>query len=873
MSVIFPTHISDNHTRDTFASLLGEVRNTILNSPYPPGNASQICAADAKFSTWLTEENNSDNRKVEAAVKNFVDGLPDSPDKATLKTQLDAYYALYRSMALDNAQQLTNEKLLQIKQHLDVLTADDSFHKALHNLNVHTQFVHSDKGPFKALLNMSLRLDQAVAKIEDCAVGLSNAQVQKVNEAVSDADSHMKQYKEIVQEEAAAVLNYGDPITAEELVDKTKELENNVTLLDNEREKISDNYSKYANELQFAENNFYMFQDALGRKNLELTEATNIVNNLNTQISIDKNKLTSIQNDIDFSENGKDRIQKLIIDEASKTDEDVLFEEVLYLSDIAQKEAEEDAANNPVKEPEPVLSDAERWYKESHSYAFTVPPIEEIQTVAKKELRLENIDQLMENCHDINTANHLKENVIPNLANTYTPVKVERLYTGRYSDDKTNQSREYHDVMMKLDTFCSLYDKYQPDTVETVTKKGGLFSKQVTESRPKTSKEFLDELFAKCTGVREDKIVNDSETFQKEMNAAVNKITSKIKKKNAHFSKQPAYTRKIDEIRKTRVNRLNSRLKTFHELGIRSKSELDKALKEHQEHAKDIAKQSEIIPKLKKELDGLKNSRDREDRERNTFKAEMEKMARSMSLINKQKEEINGKIDALKEAYTKCAELQRQKKTCIDRLKEYGDDFSPAAAIHDNRIERTKARLQDFINHKDDNKKDHNNTTEYENMINALNEANSCKPSEMIEKLDNLQRVSGEYLRLKGTRTAFATTLRHTRLNYAREIQSWCVSAKEALQKSSSAVATDVSERDALYRNHDRMSHVLKDAQDKIIENVFHKNGVADMKNEFDLDHADIQRQRSHSVAGKSKTSEALGSTDPKPAPKVNLPG
>lgn len=150
--------------------------------------------------------------------------------------------------------------------------------------------------------------------------------------------------------------------------------------------------------------------------------------------------------------------------------------------------------------------------------------------------------------------------------------------------------------------------------------------------------------------------------------------------------------------------------------------------------------------------------------------------------LKKQQTELQQKLEKYEALNTKIGQqnfsLRRQQ--LLTRMGNYRSQYPTVRAMPLNgRTERLTNRLQNYLDHSHDHAEGHKDSTAYQTLMTALQNARSGEPNQMNANLLALQAASEAYLHAKGSRTWFGGTLRATRMAFARDIQNWCKTTLE----------------------------------------------------------------------------------------------
>lgn len=211
MGFLFPTQVTAENRDVIYQTINGRIRQYFVDRPVVPTNSKSVSRADDDFAKWMA------NSDVDEGITTFLNQLPDTPECNKVKEMVAGYRNLPRVMASDNAAQYTTEKLQTIKQSFDKLVEGDAFHKALDDFNTATNYQYAKSNAWKALTNMSLRLDQAVSDFERLAIIENNAQVQRAANSVGAVENTIKEYDSHLKSQVFRLERSSDPVPMEEV--------------------------------------------------------------------------------------------------------------------------------------------------------------------------------------------------------------------------------------------------------------------------------------------------------------------------------------------------------------------------------------------------------------------------------------------------------------------------------------------------------------------------------------------------------------------------------------------------------------------------------------------------------------------------------
>ena len=311
-TILYPVKITEENRERIYKTIDRTISRYFVRSALLPENSKSLSRADSKFGRWMMAE----SVDVDKSIDSFLNGLPQSDLVNRIKTKVAAIRNLTREMACDNSEQFTNEKFKAITDAFTALTADDSFHKDLDELNRTTGFRYVKNNEFKALLNMGLRLDHAASDFERLAIKERNAEISRITQDVKSIDANVLKYEAALKKQVEALKASGESISEDEIPAAIEEHERIAGILAKDAEvekKRVDHYAsdveKSTGDLEKINHAIYVHEKGLADLDVEIKKVTDAINEQTLSIASDSRLYEQYKADMGSLEKRKEGLR------------------------------------------------------------------------------------------------------------------------------------------------------------------------------------------------------------------------------------------------------------------------------------------------------------------------------------------------------------------------------------------------------------------------------------------------------------------------------------------------------------------------------------------------------------------------------------
>lgn len=323
------------------------------------------------------------------------------------------------------------------------------------------------------------------------------------------------------------------------------------------------------------------------------------------------------------------------------------------------------------------------------------------------------------------------------------------------------------------DRFIELYDKAHPET-----EKNGLGKFLGMQPDGKKALQSLVNGFYKKADKGEfgTLLAAETEKLQSKLEADV----KGLKQSNLSIK---GYNRTLKEIEDNRHPELAA---------VMEKNTADRENYDHQKTNNEKMKNylDQVLPNLEKAKERYENSIAEGGKTIAATEKSAAQKKESIALLEKELNE-NKKllaerkknIDDITALNERAAALDARRTKLGNYVNEFPEKNREFDVLRDPRTDRVQNRMKAFIARLDVNKKQgHNDSEEYKKLAEALERASSCKPEELREAVENVEKRAIAYVHAKGEARFFKRSLMgETRFNLATEIQGFCESLETSL--------------------------------------------------------------------------------------------
>jgi len=697
-------------------------------------------------------------------INDFLNNVKNDPENSmetitnveALQEYLKSFENLGRASTINSINEMDEDRLDQIGAFLnDVLGGDvnNGISDAISNLNRSSDFKYAESPEMRALVDITGAINKAKVKFDSIAIDAENKRYSTREKTSKEVFEGLEAYAKFANELDDKVAEEFPGYNVIGVIDLMPKLAEGISDLD---EKVIPHHEakmqKAQEDLAAAKNR----QEAIKEENI-------------TYASVDEGyKLTKAE-----LLEGRDKIVKEI--------------------DNLKLQIEGLKKKNEELEKEVSLEDAEKAKSARENKIDELDP-EVAAEYKEKKAAVDELQQLMSYTAEASSRADFKRGIgiVQIDKNDAEMLKTENGRKALQEKYKDNDMGDYINKYIALkEGFERYYDKYNPKPAEPAEPPKKSFFEKIGLKKAEPQKKHYtgEERFNQMIAKAYDPKKSNGMPFYQIIQSGLSGLTSKAMEEMVDFKE------KHQDVRNTEL------------------SEENREDKKYEINQLSIADNKLSIDKLNRDILDRETSLRFQDKYIQSNDEAIAKNQQKITDNNKEFEELNQKQVELKETIVKRQLKIKQATSARNELKEarqtgahYFADYNsameqrqniinavndikstkPLSFIQDNRLQQIDLQRQAFINRAGDCMGNHNNSDEFKKMLQGLSELKGASAKEMPDKLDKFEKGVQEYLDAKNKQVLpkifGGSKLRHTRLNYAKEMLKWAQEAKESMK-------------------------------------------------------------------------------------------